>query len=47
MNDDARKREALKAAYPTSKRWATKVNNMTETQVTAIYLRLKSQGKVN
>lgn len=46
MDDVSKKREALKSVYP-SKRWATKVNNMPESQVIAVYLRLKQQGKVN
>ena len=46
MDDVSKKREALKAVYP-SKRWATKVNNMSDNQVIAVYLRFKSQGKVN
>lgn len=41
-----REREALKKAYP-SKKWADKVNKMSEQQVAAVYLRLKSQGKIN
>lgn len=42
-----KKREALKGAYPGSgKQWAEKVDNMTDDQVTAMYLRLKGQGKV-
>lgn len=40
-----KKREALKGAYPGEK-WAEKVNNMSDAQVTATYLRLKNQGKV-
>ena len=40
------KREELKKVYPGQK-WAEKVKNMTDAQVTAVYLRLKSQGKVN
>lgn len=47
MDDVSQKREALKAAYSTSRRWATKVNKMSDSQVIAVYLRLKSQGKVN
>lgn len=39
------KREALKGVYPTEQ-WQTKVSSMTEGQVTAIFLRLRSQGKV-
>ena len=42
MDDTSRKREAVKGVYP-SKKWATKVNNMSEGQVIAVYLRLKSQ----
>lgn len=38
-------RENLKKAYP-SKEWARKVDKMSNSQVAAIYLRLKSQGKV-
>jgi hypothetical protein len=39
------KREALKGAYPGDK-WAAKVDSMTDSEVVAIYLRLKKQGKV-
>lgn len=38
-------RELLKKAYP-SKKWAAKVDKMSDSQVAAVYLRLKSQGKV-
>ena len=38
-------REALKKAYP-SKRWAEKVDRMSEAQITAIYIRLRAQGKL-
>lgn len=41
MND----RERLKKAYP-SKKWAEKVDKMSEAQVSAVLLRLKSQGKI-
>ena len=42
-----KKREALKDAYPGSgEKWAKKVDNMTDTEVSAMYLRLKDQGKV-
>lgn len=40
-----KKREALKSAYP-GKKWADKVDDMSDDQVIATYLRLKSQGKV-
>lgn len=39
------KREAVKGAYP-GKKWKDKVDLMTDDQVTAIYIRLKAQGKV-
>lgn len=45
MNDIERKREALIAAYPGPK-WRRKVIAMTESQVIAVYMRLKNQGKV-
>lgn len=45
MNGVLSKREALKGVYP-GQRWKEKVAKMPEAQVTAIYLNLKSQGKV-
>jgi hypothetical protein len=39
-------REAIKQAYPHSKSWLAKVSKMPDSQVTAIYLRLKRQGKI-
>lgn len=42
-----KKREALKGAYPNAgQKWHEKIDNMTDDQVTAMYLRLKNQGKV-
>lgn len=38
-------RERLKAVYKTSKRWAAKVDKMTEKQVIAVLIRFISQGK--
>lgn len=38
-------REQLKKAYPYAK-WAKKVNLMQPAQVTALYLKFKSQGKI-
>lgn len=38
-------REELKKVYP-NKKWAERVDKMSESQVAAVYLRLKSQGKV-
>lgn len=40
------KREELKKAYPNSDSWKEKVEKMSEGQVTAIYIRLKAQGKL-
>ncbi len=42
---DMKEREQLKALYP-SKKWAEKVDKMSESQVSAIYLRLKRQNKL-
>jgi hypothetical protein len=38
-------RDQLKKAYP-SRKWADKVDDMSSEQVVAIYIRLKSQGKL-
>ena len=43
--DDEKKREAVKGAYPGAG-WHEKVKNMTNDQVTAVYLRLKAQNKI-
>lgn len=45
MNDIDNERAALKAVYP-GRKWARKVDGMSDSQVQAIYLRLKSQGKL-
>lgn len=37
-------REMLKAYFPTSKKWAAKVDKMSDGQVSAILIRMK-QGK--
>lgn len=39
-------REELKKAYPGSEKWAEKVDKMRPEQVTAIYIRLRAQGKL-
>lgn len=39
-------REELKKAYPNSKQWHDKVDKMSPSQVTAIYIRLRSNGKL-
>lgn len=41
----AQKREALKGAYKNAS-WRTKVQNMSDAQVIAVYMRLKQQAKV-
>lgn len=38
-------REQLKMMYP-SYQWRNKVSKMTDAQVTAIYLRMKKEGKI-
>lgn len=38
-------RELLKRAYP-SKKWAEKVDKMADSQVIAVLMRLKAQGKI-
>lgn len=45
MNEQ-QEREALKKAYPNSKTWARKVDKMWPTQVHAIFMRFREQGKV-
>lgn len=40
------KRELIKQAYRNSKAWSSKVDKMSEGQVTAIFFKLKQQGKV-
>lgn len=39
-------RERVKQAYPKSKAWASKVDKMTDSQVTAIFLRMKRERKI-
>jgi hypothetical protein len=45
VGDVSTEREAVKAAYP-SDRWKEKVDKMSPAQITAIYIRLKAQGKL-
>lgn len=42
---ESRERNAIMSAYPTQA-WKKKVRGMPDNQVTAVYLRLKSDGKV-
>jgi hypothetical protein len=49
---NSREREAIKGAYldldgKPSKKWTSKVDQMDDGQVIAVYMRLKKQGKVN
>ncbi len=52
MDDISKKREALMTAYKSprgggiNKSWADKVKQMSDAQVTAVYLRMKGQGKI-
>lgn len=51
MATSNQERDALLAAYPpvTDKKksaWVDKVNKMSDAQIHAIYIRLKSQGKI-
>lgn len=39
-------REAVKKIGQFPKQWAEKVNKMSDAQIHAIYIRLKSQGKL-
>lgn len=45
-SDLDQKREELKKVYPENSSWADKVNKMSLEQVTAIYLRFRSEGKL-
>lgn len=39
-------RESIKKVYPNSHTWAEKVDRMSDSQVVAIYLRFKAEGKL-
>jgi ABC-type phosphate transport system auxiliary subunit len=39
-------REELKKAYPHSDKWKSKVDEMSARQVSAIFIRLRAQGKL-
>lgn len=45
-SDIERKKQELLKLYPKSKGWAQKVKTMSSEQVTAIYLRFLSKGKL-
>lgn len=42
---ETKEREAVRNAY-SSARWVRQVNQMSDAQVVAIYLRLKAQGRI-
>ncbi|QJD49779.1 hypothetical protein SEA_CLUBPENGUIN_55 [Streptomyces phage ClubPenguin] len=46
MDDIFRKRELVKQAYPHSKTWPEKVKKMPDSQIVAVFLRLRRQGKI-
>lgn len=46
MSGISEKKELIKRAYPHSKTWSSKVDKMPEGQVTAIFFRLKREGKI-
>jgi len=47
MNDDiVRKRELVLKAYPHSKTWSKKVKDMSDSQIIAVFLRLRGQRKI-
>lgn len=39
-------REKIKSVYPKSEKWAKKVDKMTDSQVVAILMRFKLDGKL-
>jgi hypothetical protein len=39
-------RELLKSVYPTSKKWASRVDKMSDGQVSAILIKMRNEGKV-
>lgn len=45
MSTTFQKKELVKQAYPHSLTWSAKVDKMSEGQVIAIFLKLRSQGK--
>lgn len=46
MSGISEKKELIKKAYPHNKTWPSKVDKMPEGQVTAIFFRLKREGKI-
>jgi hypothetical protein len=46
MDDTEKKRQELYRAYPASGNWAKKVRAMHPSQVIAVYLKFKKEGKI-
>jgi hypothetical protein len=46
MSGISQKRELIKRAYSPSITWPAKVDKMTDSQVIAIFFKLKKQGKI-
>lgn len=46
MGNIEQDREVIKKAYPNSDSWAEKVDKMSPAQVSAVYIRLKKEGKL-
>jgi hypothetical protein len=46
MGKESKERAAVSAAY-FGERWATKVKNMPDEQIVAVYMRLKQQGRIS
>lgn len=46
LAEEQRRRQEVKDAYSGSTTWAERVDKMSPKQLTAIYLKLKSEGRV-
>lgn len=46
MATTTKERELIKAVYP-NKHWAKRVDEMSDEQVIAVYMRLKAQGAIS
>lgn len=46
MDNIELEREAIKSAYPYSEKWAERVDKMSSAQVSAVYIRMRSEGKL-
>ena len=45
MSNTKKERQLLKQVYP-NKKWAERVDKMSDNQVVAVYMRLRVQGKL-